>query len=119
MIPSYAIMGCWGPRRETPEALAPKALSLFDALAEIHPAYSRWTADFRQTKRKGLRLPSSDVANMAELIAEAQPIDDEGEPETDYGYRFTAANSDKAGPLFLWLMANVGVASPSQVTNSV
>jgi hypothetical protein len=102
--PEYKIHADWGPRAETPEAIAARFLACLDRLKPVHPAYDNWIFDLNRRPKKfdALRkdLPAAIAANVA--------CDDDGEPMPLDGYWPSVINSMKGGPRSLSLRVNAG-----------
>jgi hypothetical protein len=86
----YTIHAFWGPRRETPEALAVRFDNLIYRLASIDPVFGNWIWVGRQPKPIAFATIRS---HLAEKIAAAITRGDDGEPEPVYGYGFGTVNS--------------------------
>jgi hypothetical protein len=108
MTSSYSILAYWGPRRETPEACAPRLLQTFDALARIHPILSRWfCADPASGKP---RLVSSlDLQDAMRLIERGKSLSEIGrKPILEDGYHVVAMTELAWGPRRLTIHGNLG-----------
>ncbi|MHB8884619.1 MAG: Imm52 family immunity protein [Methylovirgula sp.] len=85
----YAMVGFWGARRETPEALALRFGRLIDRLALINPVLSTWI--WIDENRKP--IPFARIrGQLAEKIAASVVRGDDGEPEPIFGYSFGTLN---------------------------
>ncbi|MGA7655238.1 MAG: Imm52 family immunity protein [Methylocella sp.] len=103
--PAYYIHASWGPRTETPEAIAARFLVCVDRLKQVHPAYDDWISDDVNGRSKKLNALRSDLpAVIAAKVARA----DDGDPTPIYGYRASAINSMKRGPRSLAFRVNAG-----------
>ena len=80
---SFILSAFWGPRRETPAALAQRWLATVHQLRTLDPALAEW---YRGVNRRGVPLPLEPAAVEAAIA----------DSETDTGYRLTAMN-DVAG----------------------
>jgi hypothetical protein len=87
---NYTIYGFWGPRRETPEALAPRFDRLIDRLALIDPVFGNW---FWLVRYETPILFTLIRDQLAQRIAAAVTLGDDGEPEPIFGYRFGTLNT--------------------------
>jgi hypothetical protein len=104
-ITRYYIFGFWGPRRETPEALACRFNRLIDRLALIDSAFSNW---FWFGGKKPPVSFASIRNQLAAQIAMAVIRGDDGEPEPISGYRFGLLNSLEDTPRLLDLSVHAG-----------
>lgn len=114
----YAIHGFWGPRRETPQALADRFLDLIDRVAVIDPAFGNWF--WSGGDKKTLRFAA--IRNqLPEKIDAAVTRDDAGEPDPAFGYNFGTFNSLHPNPSFLDLSVYPGrwFASKSIYSNMI
>lgn len=101
----YAILGFWGPRRETPEAIAERFDRFIDRLALIDPVFGNW---FWLVRREEPILFASIRNQLAQQIAAAVTLGDDGEPEPVFGYRFSTLNTLDATPRLIDLMICAG-----------
>ncbi|WP_219319592.1 Imm52 family immunity protein [Methylovirgula sp. HY1] len=85
----YAMVGFWGARQETPEALALRFNHLIDRLALIDPVLSNWI--WINENRKPIQFARIQ-GQLAEKIAAAVAKADDGEPVPIFGYRFGTLN---------------------------
>ncbi|MEJ0093588.1 MAG: Imm52 family immunity protein [Methylocella sp.] len=104
--PDYSIFASWGPRVETPEAIAAHFLACVDRLKQIHPAYDNWIFRLNNRPRKFDALRGNLPAAVASRVARA----DDGEPTPIYGYRPSTFNSMKSNPGSLHLRIKAGSA---------
>jgi hypothetical protein len=107
--PEYDIFASWGPRVETPEAIAARFLVCMDRLKQIHPAYDNWIFNLKGKPRKFDALRETLGAAVAAEVARA----DDGDPTPIYGYRATVVNSMKFGPRSLSVAVKAGSWSNS------
>ena len=107
----------WGPRRETPAALAARFVDLLDRLKAVDPVFDGWlwtdkndqTVAFEEIKRE---LPTEIAAKISR--------DDDGDPDPIYGYRFYVYNSIEDQPRGLSISVHGGCWSDSDlITNDV
>ena len=75
----YSIMAYWGPRADTPEALAPRFLRTLDELSAIDPAFSHWQIGYE----RGIDLAPLSLAEVVEYIADGG---EEGVPSSGYSF---------------------------------
>jgi hypothetical protein len=113
----FAADAIWGPRRETPAALAARFINLLDRLKAVDPVFDGWlwtdqddqTVAFEEIKRD---LPAAIDAKISR--------DDDGDPEPIYGYRFYVYNSIEWEPRGLSISVHGGCWSDSDlITNNV
>jgi hypothetical protein len=91
----YTIHAYWGPRRETPEALAARFLNLLGRLSRIDPVFGHWI--WTGAPRKPIAF--EDLRNRLPVAVEASIVcGDNGEPIPIYGYNFGVINSMKFQP---------------------
>jgi Immunity protein 52 len=95
ILSQYTINGFWGPRPETPEALAVKFDQIIDRLAVIDPVFGNWIWSGRQPNPIAFATIRPDLAKR---IAAAVTRDDYGGPDPDFGYLFGTLNSLKTTP---------------------
>ena len=93
MTSSYSVLAYWGPRRESPEACAPKLMSTFDALAQIEPSISRWFCADPDSGKP--RLVSLNLQDAVRLIADGQSLS-EIERRPNAGIRLSRCCHDRA-----------------------
>jgi len=101
----YSILGFWGPRRETPEALALRFNGLIDNLRFLHPAFDNWIWHGANKK------PISFVAvrdDLAEKIDAAVMRHEDGDPNPILGYSFSVLNSLRTNPKSLRVGVHAG-----------
>lgn len=101
----YAITGFWGPRRETPEAIAGKFNRFIDRLTLIDPVFGNW---FWLVRREEPILYASIRNQLAQRIAAAVTLGDDDEPEPVFGYRFGTLNTLDATPRLISLSICAG-----------
>jgi len=94
IYPEYKIHASWGPRVETPEAIAGRFLACTDRLKQIHPAYDNWIFILNRKPRKYDALRETLGAAVAANIDRAE----DGTPTPIYGYWASVVNSRKSGP---------------------
>jgi hypothetical protein len=100
----YAIMSCWGPRPETPEAIAKRFLNLVDGLAGIDPVFSNWICDLDKQP-----VPFESIrGDLAAAVERRVSRADDGEPTPIYGYSFTAVNEMLRGPRNIGILVRAG-----------
>lgn len=109
MAPQYGISSYWGPRRESPVALAARYVALLDALSAIDPVFGNW---FFFGRKKGTRLAPLSRAEIIELIAKSVTRDDYGKPTPAGGYIFGAGNGLMKEPRHVTSMLSVGSTFP-------
>jgi hypothetical protein len=103
--PEYKIYASWGPRAETPEAIARRFLACVDRLNQIHPAYDNWIFRLNDRPKNFDALRKDLAAAIATKVARAE----DGDPTPIYGYRASVINNMKApGPRSLALRVNAG-----------
>jgi hypothetical protein len=103
-LDEYNITAFWGPRPETPDALARRFDQLIDRLAMIDPAFGNWIWT-------GSRTPEAfaDVRpNLPKRIAETIFHADNGDHVPIYGYSFGTINSMQRIPRGLSLRVHAG-----------
>ncbi|MGO9675189.1 MAG: Imm52 family immunity protein [Methylocella sp.] len=109
--PEYYIHADWGPRVETPDAIAARFLACVDRLKPIHPVYDNWLASVvggRSTKLDALR------EDFAAVVAARVARADDGEPTPIYGYWPSVFNSMRRTPRSL----RIGVQAGSWVRSA-
>lgn len=118
MGPKYSIVSYWGPRPETPAAVADEYLRLLDALSKIHPAFSPWLFSDHE---KGISLAGLGNVEVARLVAENVQRAEDGTPTPILGYSFGALNNIRVVlPHFIKLSCRVGNSAPVRyLCNSV
>ena len=113
----FAADSFWGPRRETPAALAARFVDLLDRLKAVDPVFDGWlwtdkndqTVAFEEIKRE---LPTEIAAKISR--------DDDGDPDPIYGYRFYVYNSIEDQPRGLSISVHGGCWSNSDlISNNV
>jgi hypothetical protein len=104
-LSQYTINGFWGPRRETPEALAAKFDRLIDRLAGIDPIFGNWIWSGRQAKSIAF---ATIRPNLVKRIASAVARDDYGGPDPDLGYLFGTYNSPTTTPRSMSVAVRAG-----------
>jgi hypothetical protein len=111
--PEYCIHASWGPRAETPEAIAARFLACLDRLKPVHPAYDNWIFDLNRRPKKFDALRKDLPAAIATSVAR----DDDGEPSPIYGYWPGVINSMKDGPrsLSLWVRAGSALNNYAEI----
>jgi hypothetical protein len=85
----FEIIAYWGPRADSPEAMARRFLDTLDALSKINQAFGNWYVG----RMKGRPLAPLSFAEVVEYVAEGVSRDSDGKtapPEPVYGYRFGA-----------------------------
>jgi hypothetical protein len=108
MTSSYSVLAYWGPRRESPEACAPKFLRTFDALAKIDPMLSRWFCADPDSGKARL-VSSLGVDDARRLLAQRQSLSEIGrKPMLEFGYRFVAMTELSWGPRNLDIDGKLG-----------
>jgi len=107
--PAYNIHASWGPRVDTPEAIAARFLACVDRLKQVHPAYSDWIFILNRKPRKFDALRSDLPAAIAANVARA----DDGKPTPIYGYRASVINNMNApGPRSLSVSVKASALAP-------
>src|SRR6185437_5450683 len=107
----YDIMAYWGPRADTPEALAPRFLRTLDALSAVDPAFSHWQIG----RRRGIDLAPLSLAQVVKYIA-----DGGGEGVPSSGYSFLALAKVEPPSRRLALRFHAGCTSRAELlTNSI
>jgi Immunity protein 52 len=90
MMPRYKINAFWGPRVETPEALAVRFNRLIDRLAPVDPVFGDWMWVGRESET--IVFPT--IRNqLVEYIAEEVARNDFDEPVPEFGYWLSVVNS--------------------------
>lgn len=108
MTSPYSVLAYWGPRREGPEASAPKILQMFDALAQIDPMLSRWFCADPESGKPRL-VSSLDLQGAVRLIERGQSLSEIGrKPMLEFGYRFVAMTELSWGPRRLVIDGKLG-----------
>ena len=102
----YSIMTYWGPRADTPEALAPRFLRTLDELSAIDPAFSRWLIGHE----RGIDLAPLSLAEVIKYIADGG---EEGVPSE--GYYFLATSRTKPRSRCFILDFHVGCTSQAEL----
>ncbi len=103
--PEYIIFASWGPRAETPEAIAPRYLAGIDRLKQIHPAYDNWIFSLQGKPKKCDALRETLAAALAANVVRAE----DGDPTPIYGYWARVTNTmNKVHPRSLALRVNAG-----------
>ncbi len=108
--PEYKIYASWGPREESPEAIAARYLACTDRLKQIHPAYDDWIFSLERKPKKFEALRGTLAAAIAANVVRAE----DGDPTPIYGYWARVTNTmNKAHPrsLALWVNAGAWVTS--------
>jgi hypothetical protein len=103
--PEYMIRASWGPRVETPEAIAARFLACMDRLKQIHPAYDNWIYNLQGKPGKFDALRETLGAAIAVGVARS---DDGSKPTPIYGYWANVVNSMKFGPRTLSVTFKAG-----------
>jgi hypothetical protein len=94
IYPEYKIHASWGPRVETPEAIAARFLACIDRLKQIHSAYDNWIFNLKGKPRKFDALREDLPAAVAARVVRAE----DGTPTPIDGYWASVVNSTKFGP---------------------
>ena len=87
--PEYKIYASWGPRAETPEAIAARYLACVDRLKQIHPAYDNWIFSLQGKPKKFEALCETLAAAIAANVVRAE----DGDPTPIYGYWARVTNT--------------------------
>jgi len=111
----FATQAFWGPRRETPAALAARLINMLDRLKAVDPVFDGWlwtdeddrTIAFEEIKRD---LPAAIDAKITR--------DDDGDPEPIDGYRFYVYNSVKEASRELTVNVHAGCWSDSDLISN-
>ncbi len=106
ILSQYTIHAFWGPRRETPEALAIRFDRLVDRLAEINPVFRNWI--FWAGRQPKPIVFATIRSRLAEKVAVGISRGDDGEPEPVYGYGFGTVNSLTTTPRSISLRIHGG-----------
>ncbi|MGO8846198.1 MAG: Imm52 family immunity protein [Methylocella sp.] len=85
--PQYKIAAYWGPRADTPEALAFRLLDLLNQLKTIDPVFANWYLFTSETEVEPFDM---NPASLTKTIAQAIWYDDDGHAEWYYGYHYGA-----------------------------
>jgi hypothetical protein len=93
--PQFEIAAYWGPRADAPEALAFRFLKLLNQLKLVDPLFANWYLFTSETTVEPLDI---NPASLTKTIAQAIWYDDDGNPESYYGYHYGAWNRDTFGP---------------------
>ncbi len=103
---AYSVRAVWGPRAETPEAIAARFLACADRLKDIHPAFAEWRLLLGH-KSKTLDALRDDFAT---IVAANVDRAESGKPTPIRGYWVTLVNITKrdAPSLFVSLGACAG-----------
>lgn len=104
-LSTYSVLGFWGPRRETSEALALRFNRVIDQLQFLHPAFGNWIWDGSNDDPVALAAVRD---HLAEEIAAAVTCDDDGNPLPIFGFRFGVLNSLKTTSQSLNLSIHAG-----------
>lgn len=100
----YTIFSCWGPRQETPQAIATRFLTLIDRLAPIDPVFGNWVYPLDP---EPIRLDL--IRNeMAQVVARHVSRADDGEPTPIDGYTTCVVNTDHRQPRCLDIYIQAG-----------
>lgn len=94
-LSQYISNSFWGPRYETPEALAERFNELIDHLSAIDPVFGNWIWSGRQPEPIAFEAIRN---RLAERIAAAVARDDYGEPDPHLGYGFSVLSSLETTP---------------------
>jgi hypothetical protein len=104
-LSTYSIRGFWGPRQQTPEAIALRFNGLIDKLHLLHPAFDNWI--WRGANKKP--IPFVAVRDdLAEKIAAAVMRHEDGDPNPVLGYSFSVLNSKITNPKSLRVSVHAG-----------
>ena len=113
----FATQTFWGPRRETPAALAARFLNLLDRLKAVDPVFDGWLWTDQDDETVAFEAIKDDLP--AAIDAKITRGDD-GDPEPIYGYRFYVYNSIEYQPRGLSIEVHGGCWSDSDlITNDV
>ncbi|WP_020174477.1 Imm52 family immunity protein [Methyloferula stellata] len=100
---NYHIRAAWGPRVETPSAMAASFVRYIDILRNLDPVFSLWTTGMkRPVKFETVR------DHFEDIVMDSVSIDDDGDPELEYGYGPFACTRDVAGPLVFGINTSLG-----------
>ena len=106
---AYYLRAAWGPRAETPAALANRFINTIDRLRGISPLLETWLIE---------RKPYEKMRpNCARYIASTISKDDFGEIEEIYGYALGAYTREKVTPLTFGLNINAGATNNQPFVN--
>ena len=94
-LSQYTIYAFWGPRAETPEALATCFIQLIDRLTPLHPVFGDWIWVGMDGIPTSFELRRND---LAQAVAENVARDDWGEAEPRQGYFAGVVNTDTTTP---------------------
>jgi hypothetical protein len=118
---TYSVLAYWGPRRETPEACAPRLLQTFDALAKIHPMLSRWFCADPESGKPRL-VSSLDLQDAVRLVERGKNLSEIGrKPMLEFGYHVVAMTELSWGPRRLVINGKLGgyVTGPILANNLI
>jgi hypothetical protein len=108
MTSPYSVLAYWGPRRESPEACAPKILQMFETLAQIDPMLSRWFCADPDSGKPRL-VSSFDLQDAVRLIERGQSLSEIGRKALrEPGYHFVGMTELSWGPRRLVIDGNLG-----------
>ncbi len=107
----HSIYSYWGPRPETPQAIARRFLRLIDRLAPIDRVFGHWiyALDEEPVMLDDLR---SDMANVVERHASRA---DDGEPTPIAGYSIAVINSLEKNPHGISIYVKAGSCGTGHV----
>ncbi|MGP0058711.1 MAG: Imm52 family immunity protein [Beijerinckiaceae bacterium] len=106
---TYNVQAVWGPRAQTPDALARRFTRLIDALRDIDPLFKSWIVAGRNFDTLRPRC--------AEYIASKISKDDFGEIDEIDGYWFGAYTKKMVSPRTYSLHIHAGSTYPDRFVN--
>jgi hypothetical protein len=108
---SYNVKATWGPRAETPEALADRFVTMIDSFQSIDPLLTSWMVErktYEWVRANGAKYMKSKVSK-----------DDFGEIWEMDGYSFFAYTKGQPNPLSFDVRLHIGSSCPGQFVNEV
>lgn len=100
----HSIYAYWGPRRETPQSIAKRFLTLIDRLAPIDPVFGNWICAV-----DGEPVPLEDVqGDMTNVVESGVSRSDDGDPTPVYGYSVIAVNNTEPTPFSIGVSVHAG-----------
>lgn len=107
---SYAAVANWGPRQETPDALAARWIEMIERLQAVDPIFAHWYDGYGEGPYVAF---DSRPAPLAQKISDNVGTDDDGTPQPLGGYQWCMQTSPacKRGPFHFSAHMFAGKAS--------
>jgi hypothetical protein len=94
---TYYIGAYWGPRQESAEECAQRAVVFLDAMAQVDPMFARWFKLARSRKQSLERPLEPDMAGLRKFIQSKVLRSDDGVPMEGAGFDLALWNGGSGG----------------------